>query len=290
MKKIIVFALAIIAGVCLAKTVKAQDANSSLLWKVSGNGLEKPSYVYGTIHLICPDDFSMPTEIKDAFAATDITVMELDMDDPQLQSKMQTNLMNEGLANFSSQLKEEDLTLLDNYFTKNFNAGMAQLGIMKPFALYSMLITTAMDCGTPASYEGSFTEMSGKAEKEIVGLETVKFQVGVFDQIPAEEQIEWIVGLVKDTDVLKQQMADLVTAYKTKSADKLYEVVVQAPEFQDYVDVLLDQRNKNWIPKIEEIIKKQPAFIAVGAGHLASENGVIELLKAQGYEVTPIQY
>ncbi len=69
--------------------VKAQSNDqSSLLWKISGNGLTEESYLFGTIHIICADQFLMDNLIKNAFKSTDQLVMELDMSDPDLQQKI----------------------------------------------------------------------------------------------------------------------------------------------------------------------------------------------------------
>ena len=91
-------------------------------------------------------------------------------------------------------------------------------------------------------------------------------------------------------DKQSEELNSMIEAYKNNDLKKLYQAILKNKEFKDYKELLLDKRNENWIPKIEEIIKEQSAFIAVGAGHLPSKHGVIDLLKAKGYEVTPVLY
>ncbi|WP_332913994.1 TraB/GumN family protein [Algoriphagus boritolerans] len=86
----------------LVGSATAQE--SSLLWKISGNGLEKESYLFGTIHIICKSDFLMDERITTAFESTEELILELDMSDPQLQLKMQQVSMNPGMKNIKGEM------------------------------------------------------------------------------------------------------------------------------------------------------------------------------------------
>ncbi|MGI9541681.1 MAG: TraB/GumN family protein [Cyclobacteriaceae bacterium] len=282
MKVLIILFLILCSGL-----VRAQDQSSSLFWEISGNGLEKPSFLYGTIHMICQEDLNMSNQVKEAFAQTTLTVLEVDMDDPNLMSEAQKHAYNDGMSNISELLEESDKDMLNTYFKENYGADLSQLGVMKPFSLISLTLPKLLSCST-ASYEQSFVQLSQGAEKELVGLETMDFQMGLFDQIPIEKQLTWLVESVEKTEDNKLELNQMIAAYKNNDLDKLFEVMTTSPEFAEYTDLLLYDRNKTWIPKIEEIIKEQQAFIAVGAGHLASKQGVVELLRAKGYTVKPI--
>ena len=185
----VVFAVCFVSALLITPQAKAQKQTSSLLWKIEGNGLEKPSYVFGTIHLICPDDFFLSDATKKAVSATEQVVMELDMDDPQLMPKMQQMSMNPEMKNFSEDLPEEQLAVINGFFTKHYGANLTQLGIMKPFALLSMMLLKSMDCSQPASYEQSLVQEAGTHDLEVLGLETVEFQMSVFDNASLEEQV-----------------------------------------------------------------------------------------------------
>lgn len=290
MKKVIVSFLALVLGVFISPSIQAQkQKEKSLLWKVTGNGLEKASYLYGTIHIICPDDFTMADEVKEAFKATEVTVLELDMDDPDMAKNMQMNSVNPGMANVSDQLSEEELGLVDEFLSKNYGVTMAQMGVVKPFALMSMVLNKVVTC-TPESYEGAFVKMSAEAKKEVQGLETVAFQFGLFDDVPVKEQLGLVVDMVEDMDRQIEEFNEMIVSYKAKNLPQLYKQVTKSKEFKDYLDVMLNDRNKDWIPKLEKIMKEQPAFIAVGAAHLPAKDGVINLLRAKGYQVTPVLY
>lgn len=271
-------------GMFAAKGLKAQD--KSLLWEISGKGLEKPSYLYGTIHMICPDELFVTDATKEAVANSEQIVMELDMDDPSLMQRMQQQMMNPGMSNFSDQLSEEDKETINEFLKKNYGADLSQLGIMKPFGLLSMVLIKGLDCPQPGSYEATFVQMKG--EKELHGLETVERQIKVFDDIPMEEQIQWLVDYTGDTTILVNEIDEMTAVYKEQDITKLHDIITDSPQYQKYAAALLYERNEEWIPVIEKFISEKPSFIAVGAGHLGSEKGVVALLQDAGYTVKPL--
>jgi uncharacterized protein YbaP (TraB family) len=82
----------------------------------------------------------------------------------------------------------------------------------------------------------------------------------------------------------------MIAAYKSQDVEKLYLGAVEDEKSDpDFQKKLLDDRNTAWIPKIEAFVKDKPTFIAVGAGHLGGKNGVIQLLRAKGYDVKAIR-
>lgn len=266
-------------------SLKAQE--NSLLWKISGNGLEKESYLFGTIHLICKEDFLMDERILEAFDKSEKLVMELDMSDPQLQSKMQVISMNPGMKNIQSELDPADVEILDGFLTQNYGAGLAQLGFLKPFVLSTMALMKTIPCEEVESYEGFFTDKSAESKKPIQGLETPEFQVSIFDQIPFEIQINELMKMLKE-DSGEADFRQMTDTYLSEDIEELYEVMNSDGMVAEYRDLILDNRNKAWISILEEEMKTQILFIAVGGGHLGGENGLISLLRKAGYQVEPI--
>lgn len=260
---------------------------TSLLWKISGNGLSKESYLFGTIHIICAEDFLMDSRIEAALAHSEGLLLELDLSDPQMAMKMQQQSLNEGMKNIQSELTKEDTELLDRFFTENYGAGIAQLGILKPFVLSSMALLKSIPCEDVKSYETFFMEKAKAQTKSIEGLETVELQMGIFDQIPAAVQLEELVKMIKEESGA-DEFRKLVSTYLTEDIQGLFDVMNADGMMNNYRNILLDNRNKNWIPILQEKMKQKSQFIAVGGGHLGGEIGVVELLRKAGFTVTPI--
>ncbi len=285
MKKLKIFLLGLC---CLSISLSYAQEENSLLWQISGNGLETPSYLYGTIHIMCPDELVLSPKILKALEESDQLVMELDMDDPAFMSEMQRLSVNDGMKNISSLLPVEDLNTLNAYFKKHYQADLTQLGILKPFALMSMMLIKGLDCPQPASFEQSFMTYAKEQAWQIFGLETINDQVAVFEKVAAEEQLDWLVDYAENEDEFKVSLEKMVDAYQEEDIQQLLAGMDDYPEYQVIEEDLLDKRNEKWIAPMIEFATDKSTFFAVGAAHLPSEKGVIELLKAKGYTLTPI--
>jgi uncharacterized protein YbaP (TraB family) len=265
-----------------------EKEEKSLLWKISGNGLKENSYLFGTIHMICKDQFYMDERIENALASSKVLAMELNMADPNLMAEMQKLSVNPGFANIKGEFSAEQASALDKFLTTSYGAGLDQLGILKPFVLSSMVLVKMLPCTEQSSYELFLTEKAKEQSKTVKGLETVAFQMGVFDQIPQKLQIDELGKMVTNPEGM-EEFDKLVGAYLDQDLDRLYDLITENDMFREYGNLLLEDRNKNWIPKIEEMVKEQTTFIAVGSGHLGSETGVIALLRKAGYTVEAVK-
>lgn len=269
--------------------VNAQsNGQSSLLWKISGNGLTEDSYLFGTIHIICADQFLMDDRIKNAFESTDQLVMELDMSDPDLQQKMAAISINPGMKNIQEDMDEEAAKALDEFLIESYGAGLAQLGVLKPFVLTSMVMIKQLPCEEVVSYEEFFTSLATDQNKPVKGLETVEYQMGVFDQIPAELQLAELAKMVT-SDESEAEFKMMVETYLSEDLDRLYAIMKDSDTMENYQDIMLDNRNRNWVSVMDAAMKNSSVFFAVGGGHLAGENGIINLLRIAGYKVEPVK-
>ncbi|MBC6366104.1 TraB/GumN family protein [Algoriphagus sp. AK58] len=271
----------------LILTVKGFAQDSSLLWRISGNGLNQDSYLFGTIHLICKDDFFMNDQILKAFQESKSLVMELDLSDPQLNSKMQQLSLNPGMKNIQLDMREEDAKIIDAFFIQNYGAGLAQLGILKPFVLSSMALIKSISCTEVESYESFFTAKAIEDRKQIIGLETVEIQIGIFDQIPFSVQIQEMINMISDNSG-DEDFQKMIKTYLSQDVEALYHTMNSEGMIKDYRELMLDQRNQSWIKRLEQGMEDESLFVAVGAGHLGGEMGVISLLRKAGYQVEPV--
>ncbi|MBA3987901.1 TraB/GumN family protein [Aliidiomarina maris] len=278
----------IFQGALLSTLLMVSSAHASLLWKISGNDLEQPSYLFGTIHLICGQDFYMDERIEQAFASTDALVMELDMSAAQTMMRLQQLMVSPTGPYLQDHLSEEQLAEVDAYFVDNFGAGVAQLGVLKPMALSSMVMVAGLPCTDIKSYELEFAQMAEAHDMSVMELESVEFQMGIFDDIPVAEQVGWLYEAISNEEQAQSMLREMKQTYLREDLDALMDIMQQDPQFADHMDVLLDQRNQNWIAPIRDMVHEQSVFIAVGAGHLPGEQGVIQLLQQAGYQVEPI--
>lgn len=288
MSRVFYLVITVWIGISIAQPVEAQRKKNSLLWEISGNGLTESSYLYGTIHIICPDDFELGDHVNKAFASTKQLVLELNMTDPKEMSSIQQLMISNEPVDYKGLLTESQYQKLDEKLTERMGVGMNFLKAMKPFALSSMMQLTVMDCAQPASYETTFMGMANDQGIAVSGLETGAFQMSIFDEIPLEEQISWITEFLDNEAKGKEEWKEMLALYKAQDVEGLGEILNDSPEYEKYEDELLTKRNQRWIPQIAEMAKEKSVFVAVGAAHLGGKNGVIRLLKAAGYKVKPV--
>ena len=269
-------------------TTQAQKLENSTLWEISGNGLNKASYLFGTIHVSC--DATLSKSVKEALNKTTQTVLEIDMDDPTLQSKMMNDMYMKDGKKLSDFVTDQEFAAIDSLFIKNVGISIKLVENFKPLFLTTMLLPKYLDCPMQ-SYETEIMNVAKKQKKDIKGLETIEEQLKVFEDIPYEDQIKELVKSAKDNLTSdKKLLAKMLEVYDQQDITKMLKMTYdEDSSVSGHQDKLLDNRNINWIPRIEVFAKEKPTFFAVGAGHLAGENGVIVLLRKAGFTVKAVK-
>lgn len=280
--------IALVALMCVSIfKIEAQETNNSLLWKVEGNGI-KTSYVFGTFHMLPKEDFNLKQHVIDAINKTELTVLELDMDDPGMQAEMMKHAaMPEGKT-LLEYMDQEEVSIVDAYLKEKLGVGLENFKSFKPLMVSSMVMVGYLGKDY-ASYEAELIKLTTAGEKEVKGLETIAFQMSAFDKQPYDEQLDDIVKLLQEKESMSTMFNEMISIYKKEDINALYDFM---DEYFDNdlqkMDALLHARNTNWIPQIAAFSKDAAVFYGVGAGHLGGDQGVISLLKKAGYKVTPI--
>ena len=274
---------------CSMQSIAQRDKTNTLLWEISGNGLQQPSYLFGTIHMICKEDFLISEIVKQKFNSSKQVYLELDMDDPQLQVTMMQQMQLPDKETLKNKLGESDFKKLDSFLQKEMNMNLVMFDKFKPMMVMSILAQRLLPCAGMESYDMNFAKMATEQKKELLGLEKVEDQLGVFDAIPDSLEIRSIMNMVNDFESHKKEFSRMSSIYKTQDLDALYQLMAESPEMMGSQELLLDRRNRNWIPVMESVMKNSTTFFAVGAGHLAGSQGVLELLRKHGYKVKGIK-
>ena len=296
MRKLLLLATAIIASITYSQ--------AQILYRISGKGLEKPSYIVGTYHL-APASFadSIPG-MKTAIEGTQQVCGELDMMDafkPENAARlMQSQMLPEGTT-LSSLLTAEQLERLNKLLLEEMGSNLndeafaAQIDKMTPAALSTTLSLSSymkkVESFNPMELIDNYFQMlalqNGKAVK---GFETVDFQMGVLFGAPLEKQVNDLMCMVdhfKDTE----EMVDLITtAYFSQNLTQIEEAMEQESKIdcgttEEDEDILINNRNRNWVELMPDMMAEQPTLFVVGAGHLCGEKGVLKLLEKAGYTI-----
>jgi uncharacterized protein YbaP (TraB family) len=209
------------------------------------------------------------------------------MDDASLMIKtVQLSMLKQG--SIRELMNSESYTRLERFMKDTIGMPMIMVNRMKPFTLLSLLYSKILPCRKPESYEQRLLEMAKKQNMEVLGLEKLEDQFAVFDKIPDTTEISMIMEMIDNYEIQRTEFTKMVLLYNHKDLNGLANMINASPDMAGFEDILLINRNRNWIPVMEKAMAAQPTFFAVGAGHLPGENGVIGLLKKSGYTITPV--
>lgn len=281
----------------------ALNANAQLLWKISGNGQEKPSYILGTHHLA-------PLSIKDSIAglpqAVDGTtqvygeVVMTEMASPETMQSMQQMMTIAGDTTLQMLFTPEQYEVVSKAVKENLMADVAMFGKYKPAVLTQQL--TLLLCmkhlggfNPQEQLDTYFQQQAIQSGKKVGGLESIQSQMDIlFKDQSLQRQANLLYCLVSDIDKAMDQTKRLNNAYKAQNLDEVLKLTEERdgtscdPQPGE-MEALLDNRNKAWIEKMPTIMKDAPTLFVVGAAHLPGANGVLNLLKEKGYTVEPMK-
>lgn len=267
-------------------TLSAQDKiENTVLWEVSKKGMKQPSYLFGTFHMMCKDDFKMSEKMKNALSKTNQTVLEINFSSPDEMMSMQKYLTSD--KKISEQLNPKELERFKQGL-QNFGYELEHIDSFSPLMLYSTLNTKYFDCeqSDMKMLDLEIMNLTLKAKKSIKGLETIKDQVGMFNNYL---NIQELLKLVENYEEGKAGTYRFLEVYKSENLSAMKEIF-EGNEYMDeeQKEMMLFARNKNWMEEIPRLMEETSTFFAVGAGHLIGEKGLINLLREQGYTVKPV--
>ncbi|WP_076606538.1 TraB/GumN family protein [Rufibacter radiotolerans] len=262
-----------------------ETKEKSLLWKVSGKGI-KTSYLYGTFHLVPKDQFSLPRKVTQKLEKSETVVFEVDLDSPKL-SRMISKSMHMAKP-IESLMTVQDYTLFAKFVRDSLERNMQTFRYIKPAFLGQLLLYPKLLGYNPESYDLALLNLAKKERKDIQSLETPEEQVALFEKTSLETQTSQLLQNIKQFDRQRKLMKGMLTLYQQEDIYSLYDLIKAQSGSEDSEDLLLNERNEKWMAPLLAMMQKSSSFVAVGAAHLPGEQGLIQLLRNQGYKVEPV--
>lgn len=269
--------------------------HAQLLWKVTGNGLKHPSYLFGTHHLISIQFLDSVPGLFKAFTACDVMVGEMVINNIDATAKIQQAAIMPNQVKINDLLNDDEYKLVDTELKSVLKFGLKDVSILNPSLvqiLYEMEIYKKLTGFKDESQSDSYFQMvAAEKGKKVMGLETVDQQIAVlFNNSNLELQANRLVETVEKKDSILYEMIQLNKLYRSGKLEELIAVSKKKGAITDMTDEeyarLVDNRNADWITKLPGLFKESSCFVAVGAMHLGGKNGLIKLLKKEGYKVT----
>ena len=307
----------------------ALSSSAQLLWKVSGNGLEKPSYILGTMHFASESFLDEIPGMEQAFEDCDIVVGEIDHDeftDEKFQMAMTQIMDAPPDSTLDKLLTSEEYALVEQEFNKYLGVmGMKleQMNTLNPYFIRGLMLAMkwvqdkidftrvmdefqgledmidVLDLSNVNAYgnnrmDGAVQKRAKEMGRPSVALESIEEQLDLLFNVPLTEQAKNLLEACKNPDLVKAELTQslaLIKAYKSQDLTKIHSIITDS-EFLEAgrMDALLVvDRNRNWIEKLVKMIPEHACLIYVGAAHLPGDQGLLQLLRNEGYTVEPMQ-
>jgi uncharacterized protein YbaP (TraB family) len=279
----------LILGIAYSSLSAQPKETSSLLWEINGKNLSKPSYLFGTFHLICASDFTISTILSEKLTSTEQFYGEIDLSKPNWQTEMAMGLImkDHTIEELMGKLEFEKASLK---FKEITGMNMNMLNNVKPFMSLSLLVLNSIPCSDKIQPETMFMNIVNQSKTPVFGLETIADQINAIDTQPLDDQVISLKKMIMNFDSVKLEMRKMIEVYQLKNTDSLYAYIQKNGGDNDFEQELLVKRNQKWLPVISKAINQKSSFFAVGAGHLGGETGIINLLRKEGYQLKAIKY
>jgi uncharacterized protein len=288
--------LLIVIAVCCSSCSNGQESNAAaengkcLLWRISGKGLAKPSYLFGTIDFICGRDYLWTDAMEDCYHHCNTVCLKLDISDPGLKSKARTMLMNSGGKTLKDYFKPEEYESVALYAKDNLNVDLSMIQTFSPVAIQPLIIKKLLSCGSPASYDIRLADKAKKDGKQVSGLETLEDELNVLAETHFNEFVAKVLTeMAHGSDYYAQFRQNIENAYQRQDLPHMHTLFKETTTFSPAdLDVFLNQTNKRWMAGMPVMMQQQPVFFALNAINLWGDEGMISLLKKAGYTVEPV--
>jgi uncharacterized protein len=257
---------------------------NSLLYKITGNRLKKPSYLLGTMHAICADDFVLHEKVLRALQKCSIYYMEVDLGSAQEMQFMnqQATQIPDISQGISGPEKEELTHILQDHFDLSFEEAQQQ----GPLTLINRLAMDAIDCDDIKVVEMELLKIAHQNGLTTAGLETAQEQLNIAKKVFIGKEI---LRQLRSAGAYRELFDKIVKSYHSENLEKLAQLITDKKFMSRRAyNLLVTNRNKRWANAIPSLIASQSAFFAVGAGHLPDEGGLLQLLIEMGYSVNPV--
>lgn len=259
-------------------------AQNTLLFKISHPKQIHESYVLGTMHMICEEEFAIPQKVSNALSHTKQLYLEMNAEDPSEQAEL-AKIMAQAKP-ISSVLEKEQIKKLDSILQPILGFPVATLDQYGLMMLYNYAIMSSMPCQKFKSYETELLALAKNDKKEVKTFETAVQQMTVLNQTYSDQEL---YNLLLDIHSYKADFNQATKHYLKEELEACVNLIASDRYMsKKAIEIMVTNRNKNWVEQLQQILPKEATFIAVGAAHLTGKKGVLHLLKKKGYKITPV--
>jgi uncharacterized protein len=269
-----------------------QAQETSILWEISGQGITKPSYLFGTLKFIGENEYFLPKEATDKIKASELFVIE-DQVDHHAQHELNKALHFPKGETLANHLSAGDYKKVVDFFGQEFKITKSQFeskyARLKPLAI--SISMTRLALGEKVKfYDIELLRFAKKNKLKTFSLESVQREAEAINTFSIEDQSVALMHNVENFEKQKEEFKKLMADYPQGNLQEIFEYTLHPLENNtQFIDEFYYRRNEEWLIKIEKMVKENVAFISVGVAHLEGDRGLLNLLKSKGYILTPLK-
>jgi len=266
-------------------------AQHSLIWKVSGNGLTKTSYIMGTLKFIGEKEYYLQPNAITLLKQSDLFAIE-DQVDHHAQHEMNTAAHFPKGQSLSKVMTPEDYKKLQDLFEKEFGVNAKTFeknyAHIKPLPL--SIIMTRLSLGEKVRfYDIELLKIAKENNLDAFSLEAIEREAQALTSFSMEDQVKALQHTMNNFEGQKQEFTKVMADYRAGNLEEIFEYTMHPIENNPaFINEFYVKRNLEWLPKLERMVKENNAFICLGISHLEGNHGVLKLLEAKGYTLTPV--
>ena len=282
---VIVLFIANIPSQLVAQTDPVYKSNYRLFWKIEGDSLTKPSYLFGTMHVQDKRCFEFTDDMLQSLFDADILALELDFD--SVYQKMVSMSIDDATKQrfFEDFFDEEEMEVIEEEATKKgINLRLLPRKDIRTLDYYLDKPSADEAEKMPIFLDAYLFYLAKSYDKKVLGLEKYEDQIQLYEQLPDEITKEAVLAKFKEVADGVHVYDRMLSIYQSGDIDEIDEFMSLYSD--EYREKLIVERNKNMVDAAVPLIQDNSVFIAVGAAHLPGSNGIIELLKKKGYTLT----
>lgn len=264
---------------------------NSILWEISGQGITKPSYLFGTLKFIGEKEYFLPKEATDKIKASELFVIE-DQVDHHAQHELNKALHFPKGETLANHLTAGDYQKVVELFEREFKITKTQFeskyARLKPLAI--SISMTRLALGEKVKfYDIELLRFAKKNKLKTFSLESVQREAEAINTFSIADQGVALMHGVENFEKQKDEFKKLMADYPQGNLEEIFEFTLHPLENNtQFIEEFYFKRNEEWLVKIEKMVKENVAFISVGIAHLEGDRGLLNLLKSKGYTLTPI--
>ncbi len=270
--------------------VTVAESGKCLLWRVSGNGLTHPSYLFAMMDYVCPTDYLWPETAEKYYKESGKICLQANPADSADKAKSARAFLNTGGKTLKYYFAPGDYAKVERYAKDELRINLDRVQQYQPMVLRSFIVKKLLGCSDPLTYVERIAAMALSDGKQLSGLETIGDELATLQQVRYNEKVAQIlVQMANGSKTFENYRKKVEDAFQQQDLPAIYSASKEATVFTPAeLTILYDKTSQKLAEKMPPLMKHGQVFFVINAVHFWGDAGVISSLKKKGYKVEPV--